>query len=132
MHFIPSLLKGNVTINHVFAVHDSSPTMMLLKADDDSETLRVNFKKRGTGADAERVDNLQKFVLKQLKAAGVKDIKQVELYKKWRRFVPDPFKDIICPKPDDDVIKREDKATKSKRDNKGSSKKENEINIFNY
>ena len=97
-----SKFKGNVTINHVFAVHDSSPTMMLLKADVDSETLRVNFKKRGTGTDAERVDNLQKFVSKQLKAPGVKDIKQVELYNKWRRFVPDPFKDVMCPWPDDE------------------------------
>ena len=47
----------------MFAVHDSSPTMMLLMADTESETLRVNFKKRGTGTDAERVENMQKFVL---------------------------------------------------------------------
>jgi hypothetical protein len=37
--------------------------------------------------------------------------------------VPDPFKDVMCLKPDDDVIKKYNKATKSKREAKAAVKK---------
>jgi hypothetical protein len=34
------------------------------------------------------------------------EIKQVELWKNWRQFVPHPYKDTICPQPADDIIDR--------------------------
>ena len=43
------------------------------------------------------------------------DIKQCKLYSKWRSFVPDDFKDIICPKPPDEVLKKIDNEKKEKR-----------------
>jgi len=36
-----------------------------------------------------------------LKSQGLNRIKQINLYEKVRKFVPDEFKDIICPKPTD-------------------------------
>jgi len=42
-------------------------------------------------------------------------IKMVELWKKWGKFVPLEFREELCPKPSDDVIKRvsKDRSTKS-------------------
>ena len=37
--------------------------------------------------------------LKKLVPPGVALQKQWNLYKKMRKFVPDEFKDILCPKP---------------------------------
>lgn len=50
------------------------------------------------------------------KAPGIADIKQVELYTKWRKLIPDQYQDIICPKPDDNVIikVKRDKAKRAK------------------
>ena len=42
--------------------------------------------------------------LKQVKAPGMKPIKEVELYKKWRKHVPEEYQDEICPKPSDEVL----------------------------
>ena len=50
------------------------------------------------------------------KAQGIPDIKQVELYTKWRKLVPDQYQDQICPKPDDSILNKvkKDKAKKAK------------------
>ena len=50
------------------------------------------------------------------KAPGIVDIKQVELYTKWRKLIPDQYQDIICPKPDDHIIikVKRDKAKRAK------------------
>jgi len=44
-------------------------------------------------------------------------IKQVELFTNWRPFVPEEFKDRICPEPTKEVIDKVkmDKRTKAKR-----------------
>ena len=46
----------------------------------------------------------------------LKDIKAVELYTKWRPLLPSWARDITCPKPSDDVIKKIklSKSTKTK------------------
>ena len=45
---------------------------------------------------------------------GLSDIKQVHLNTKWRNLVPEEYRDITCPKPPDDVIKRIKSDIKSK------------------
>ena len=47
---------------------------------------------------------------------GLKPIKQVELYTKWRPVVPEEFRDHICPKPPDHVLElvKKQKAEKQK------------------
>ena len=37
---------------------------------------------------------------------GLKPIKQVHLYTKWRSVVPHPFKDDLCPLPPNDIIRQ--------------------------
>ena len=67
-----------------------------------------------------------------IKATGIKPIKQVDLYKKWGPLVPDEFREDICPKPCDRILKvvAEERATKqrakvSKKGGKKGSKKNN-------
>ena len=50
-------------------------------------------------------------------AQGISEIKQVELFTKWREFIPEEYRDIMCPNPDDDIIERI-KAEKSANANK--------------
>ena len=48
---------------------------------------------------------------------GLKPIKQVELFTKWRPMIPEEFRDEICPRPSDDVydlVKTEKAAKLSK------------------
>ena len=41
----------------------------------------------------------------QLKPTPLKDIKQVELWKKWGPLLPEGAREETCPRPSDDVIK---------------------------
>ena len=49
-------------------------------------------------------------------ASGMKEIKKVELYTKWRKLIPAPYQDVICPKPADEIINKvkKDKAKQAK------------------
>ena len=38
--------------------------------------------------------------------SGLSEIKQCELYLKWRTVIPDEYQDIMCPKPADDVLEK--------------------------
>ena len=38
--------------------------------------------------------------------SGLSDIKQCELYLKWRTVIPDEYQDIMCPKPADGVLEK--------------------------
>ena len=72
------------------------------------------------------IDKDRKTVMKQeqetiamLPPPGLRDIKQVELYKKWRKFMPDEKTvNLVCPKPPDDVLMRVSKEKSNKRKEK--------------
>ena len=54
--------------------------------------------------------------LMQLTPPGLPPIKQFELWHKWRKIVPDEHKDITCPKPSDEVLKKyKEKKMKTRR-----------------
>ena len=57
-------------------------------------------------------------------APGLSEIKQVELYTKWRKLIPDQFQDDVCPKPTDEVLNKvkKDKADKAKTKKLNSQK----------
>jgi len=78
---------------------------MNVKEDRDAINKLQNLKKRNVicrGMDAAN----EKYKFKQLLQPGLKDIKRVELYKKWHPFVPVEFQDEICPQPPENVIKK--------------------------
>ncbi len=55
--------------------------------------------------------------LNPLHPTGLNRIKQIDLYEKVRKFVPDEFKDVLCPKPKD---YSKDKTSKAEMDKKES------------
>ena len=57
-------------------------------------------------------------------AQGISEIKQVELFTKWREFVPEEYRDIMCPKPDDDIIERIKAEKSAKAKKKADERKE--------
>ena len=86
---------GNTKNNHIFCARLSDPGDLLVKEYDGSDEWEVlKLKLRG-----DRDENLLKpwDEIERLIPPGIPEIKQVELATKWRKFVPDPYKDISCP-----------------------------------
>ena len=48
----------------------------------------------------------QQWKLTPIDPPGMPDMKAVYLYGKHRKFIPDSFHHLTCPKPDDDVLKK--------------------------
>jgi len=87
---------------------------------EDTETLS-KLKKRSTDEERKAWATILKQQFPDIdNAPGLAEIKQVELFTKWKPFVPEEFKDIICPEPPKAVL---DKVKLDKR-NKAKSKAE--------
>jgi hypothetical protein len=73
--------------------------------------------KRGqVRGDKTRVAEMEAFELQRLKAPGLHPIKQVELYKKFRPFVPHEFWEDTCPRPSDEVVAQvKDESSKKRK-----------------
>ena len=50
---------------------------------------------------------------------GTREIKQVELFIKWRPLIPEKYRDLTCPKPPPEIIEmtRQSKIEKRNRKN---------------
>jgi hypothetical protein len=66
--------------------------------------------------DNDRERQLRRYVLQPIAAPGLKEIKQVELYSKFRKFVPHQFRDEICPRPPEEILEniRKSRSEKAK------------------
>ena len=51
----------------------------------------------------------------EINPQGLYEIKQAELYMKWRPYVLNPFKDIICLRPQEEVLQKFLDTKKEKR-----------------
>ena len=103
--FYRSFQAGSIQKNHLFWVESSNPTKMFMKPSADSDTIiSYEFKTSTTIADLYRTQQMQQLSPVSLQRPGIKPIKQVELYKNWRPFIPREYRDEICPKPSDEVI----------------------------
>jgi hypothetical protein len=106
--FYKKFKPGTSQKYHYFIVDSSEPTIMLSKLFiDDTSTNHYNHQK----AVRDRDFSSSQFTFERLNAWGVQEIKQVELWKYWSEFVPHPYKQIVCPKPPQDII---DKIRKEK------------------
>jgi hypothetical protein len=76
----------------------------------------------------EREQQLKQLPLQSVPTPGMKPIKQVELYMKWRKFVPAKFADEICPKPHDDILKKVQEA-RSEKIGRGTQRKKLEQRV---
>ena len=111
---------GSVTRNHLFtfSYNDINDVILSTKsANNSSTTTQQKLLKMKKGWDiVDRQHYLANVQPKTIPNPGLSDIKQVHLYTKWRKLVPTEFQDITCPKPNEDVISRIKKDTKTKKD----------------
>ena len=56
--------------------------------------------------------------LENLTPPGLNPMKQVELYMKWRKFVPIALQDEVCPRPPEHIMKKVRELRKDKRNAK--------------
>ena len=113
------MVTGTVLINHVFFVDKNDPTTLKIhhytgsshaENPDDRDFRKNNDENR------KRAMKRNQAKIKMLTPPGLRDIKQVELYKKWRKFMPDKeTANLVCPKPPDDVMQRVSKEKSVKR-----------------
>jgi hypothetical protein len=69
---------------------------------------------RGKGTLEVRRPDMKETTRKKIPFPGVKEIKQVELYTKWRNYVPEEYKEKMCPEVAPVVIKKQ-RLEKSER-----------------
>jgi hypothetical protein len=114
------LEAGTIQKKHIFIVKKDGDKIVMEKREyKDAETVDdQDLLKRGQKSGlSERNEYISQSYLEQCTLPGLREIKQVELYTKWRMFVPSQYRDIICPKPSDDVLGRvkTDWAVKTKQ-----------------
>jgi hypothetical protein len=78
---------------------------MLFKTSNRTDAITMNFPIIKGHPTNNRNEKLT-IQLAHLVAPGRKDIKQVELYTKFRKFVPEIYQEESCPKPDDEILNR--------------------------
>jgi hypothetical protein len=93
------------------------PNMMLFNGDGTEGSLQE--------AVASRLSLLQRAdFLDPLPFKGIPEFKQVQLYRNYRKFVPAPYQDEICPKPSEEVLKRQKDDQKNRLDAKKAKKEQ--------
>ena len=61
--------------------------------------------------------------IEELPYPGLKPIKEIEMYKKWRDIVPKEYWEEICPKPSDELLKIHNEELNAKQTKKYAAKK---------
>jgi hypothetical protein len=107
--------SGTVQRNHIFSVsaQETGETVMSLREADGAESTVRKFK-RGKATLEERRPALKETTRDNIPFPGVKEIKQVELFTKWREYVPIDYKDEMCPEVAIGVIKQQRREKKER------------------
>ena len=79
----------------------------------DAEEKKFDMKKKDC-LDEKRVHALRQSPT-VLKAPGLREIKQVELFKNYRNLIPEEYRDELCPKLSDEVLRRVKGDTNEKK-----------------
>jgi hypothetical protein len=112
------MVSGTVADNHVFLVKSERPTTMMISqymgADEDLNPDDREFMKKGTDS-AKRIHKMITHKLETLTPPGLNPMKQVELFTKWRKFVPTHLQDEVCPEPATEIMKNVRKLKQDKR-----------------
>jgi len=101
-HFYKPFQPNTVKKNHIFLVQHPDVTTMRCKLYDNADEYE-SFDHRRHSSRPARIADMANYQLKQLTPPGIKPIKQVELWKKWRKFVPRQYWVDICPEPSEEV-----------------------------
>jgi hypothetical protein len=121
--FYGSFKAGTIQKNHIFKVeHTDEKLNMQCAVHDGAACVNQPMLKPGQVLGKDRTAAIDAFVVAALKPPGLRPIKQVELYKKFRPFVPRRFWDDTCPKPSDKVLMQVKDETATKKKQKTAAK----------
>ena len=95
----PAVLKY-----HLFESDDIEEISLQVGPDYPAEIANLRFPKGES--DEDRADRLENLFPTPLNPPGLKEIKQVELWTKFRRFLEPDNRNLTCPYPGDDVMDR--------------------------
>ena len=122
---------GTVNKNHILKSVQKKPGILITEIIKDKDVKEQNLIKLSKNATGEKKTERARIIngknLKNEKRPGLRNIKQVDLYEKWGPLVPAQFRDEICPKPSDKIIKSVKKERKEKRNTKQYKKEMNSL-----
>lgn len=114
--FYTNLASGSIVNNHIFKFNNKRRTKMELKSKTSNADATTQIQsircdnKQNTGTIYNAIRSLHvKYAYRQMKKLspiGLKPIKQMDLYRKWRPILPQEYKDITCPLPPESVIRQ--------------------------
>ena len=137
-HLYKTFDTNVVTKSHVFkSSNDLGPGVIECKRTCTETTTNIQKLQKGPKGNCRKSEFLS-YTLVDEPEPGISEQKQLDLFEKWRKFVPDEFQDIICPEPKNDLtervkekLKEKNRTNYSKRKEKKTSakRKHDEINI---
>jgi hypothetical protein len=121
--------SGTVQCNHIFSVAQERGETVMSLCEADGEQVTTRKFKRGKATVEVRRQAMKETTRDNIPFPGIKEIKQVELFTKWREYVPQDFKDEMCPTVEFGIIKQqrlEKRERKAKRQKKPDTVKKGE------
>jgi hypothetical protein len=88
-----------IASQHYFKFTSDKPWIALIKSNLDDDWEEVSLIKKNTPRNEKAKISARIKVLKCLPPVGISTEKKVDFYDKIRAFVPEEFKNILCPKP---------------------------------
>ena len=120
--FYKQITPGTINKNHMFWVEKSAPTTLHMKEWTEGLASSQNLL-LGTDSIEERRKAMRSYAFKRLKPPGLSELKQVDLYLKYRPFIPPEHQDEICPRPSDAVMEKVKKERNEKQRGKAADKR---------
>jgi hypothetical protein len=98
---------------------------MFLKSSnrENAETFQESLMKTGVFGDQRNGILMEEPMQQYAKRPGLREIKQVEMFKKYRSLVPEEYRAELCPEPAKEVLDREKKRKNAKSKEKREIKK---------
>jgi hypothetical protein len=118
--FYGNLNTNTIQMNHLFKFEDTDVSLSMQCATHvGAEFILQQMLKKGQVMGQARMDAMNAFMHETPKPLGLRPIKQVELFKKFRPFVPRKFWAETCPRPSDEImlhIKDESEENRKKKE----------------
>jgi hypothetical protein len=111
-----SPLSGHTNKYHLFYLSDAKPGVLFAK--DSNNSLIEHRMDLVKGPEERQHEILNDFDINELDkmddVEGIRKIKQVEFYKKWRKHIPEQYKSPLYDNPGEDVLQsvKDDRKTK--------------------
>jgi hypothetical protein len=121
--FYGNFKSATIQKNHIFRVEDTDKTLSMQCAlHSDAPFIPQPMLKLGHVLGPSRTAETEAYIIETLTPPGLRPIKQVELLKKFRPFVPRQYWDELFPCPSDEVIAQVKDDTAQKRKHKVAKK----------